>query len=125
MISGRTNTVVATVRVGRAPVGVAVNPRTNAVYVANEIDNTVSVISGRTNTVVATVRNVATPVGVAVNPRTNTIYIHREPAGWSGTAICNLRASARRRRRVRSRRPAPLSGAAPQPCDLGGATHFA
>ena len=75
MINGRTNTVVATVHVGGAPAGVAVNPRTSTIYVANESRNTVPVINGRTNTIVATVRHVATPVWVAVNPRTSTIYV--------------------------------------------------
>ena len=36
-------TVIATVAVGNSPYGVAVNPNTNLIYVAN-IDNTVSVI---------------------------------------------------------------------------------
>ncbi len=76
VISGRTNTVVATVRVGSAPNGVAANPKTNTIYVTNAASKTVSVISGRTNAVVATVR-VGYPAafGVAANPRTNTIYV--------------------------------------------------
>ena len=48
--------VTATIRVGRFPVGVAADPRTNTIYVANTLSNTVSVISGRTNTVTATIR---------------------------------------------------------------------
>jgi DNA-binding beta-propeller fold protein YncE len=44
VISGRTNTVVATVPVGREPEGVAVNPRTSTAYVANTLDNTVSAL---------------------------------------------------------------------------------
>ena len=39
-------TVTATITVGNAPWGVAVNPLTGAVYVANSLSNTVSVISG-------------------------------------------------------------------------------
>src|SRR4051794_23638641 len=59
--------VTTTIPVGNAPEGVAVNPKTDTVYVANEYDDTVSVISGRTNTVTATI-----PVGrqthwIAVN----------------------------------------------------------
>ncbi len=46
VISGATNTVVATVTVGSAPYGVGVDARTNMVYVANRFSNTVSVISG-------------------------------------------------------------------------------
>jgi len=46
--------------VGSFPIGVAANPRTNAIYVGNSGSQSVSVISGRTNTVVATI-----PVGIA------------------------------------------------------------
>ena len=35
MISGRTNTVTATIGVGTEPVGVAVDPKTNTIYVTN------------------------------------------------------------------------------------------
>jgi YVTN family beta-propeller protein len=45
VISGRTNIVTATVPVGRVPVGVAANPRTNTIYVTNSDDNTVSVLT--------------------------------------------------------------------------------
>src|SRR5262249_23887978 len=68
-------TVPATIPVGRAPEGVAADPKAKAIYVADLADNTVSVISGRTNTVTATIP-VANgfPAGVAANPKANTIY---------------------------------------------------
>ena len=76
VISGQTSTVATTVPVGKVPQGVAVNPRTNTIYVANSQDSTVSVINGRTNTVVTTVPvDGGVPVGVAVNPRTRMIYV--------------------------------------------------
>lgn len=43
-----------TVPVGQTPYGVAVNPETNKIYVANYSPGTVSVIDGSTNTVVST-----------------------------------------------------------------------
>src|SRR5262249_28772607 len=65
-------TVTATIPVGRVPVAVAANPKTNTSYVANFGSTTVSVISGQTNTVTATIHlgTAATePIGVAVNPK--------------------------------------------------------
>ena len=55
VIDTATNTVVATVAVGFAPLGVAVNPAGTRVYVANNGSNNVSVIDTATNTVAATV----------------------------------------------------------------------
>ena len=65
---------VATIPVGDRPEGVAVNPVTNRIYVANALDNTVSVIDGEANTVIATILVGRGPQGVAVNPITNRIY---------------------------------------------------
>jgi DNA-binding beta-propeller fold protein YncE len=45
VISGRTNTVTATVPVGLAPLGVAANPKTNTAYIANSGSATVSLLS--------------------------------------------------------------------------------
>ncbi|MGD0764707.1 MAG: hypothetical protein ABR978_00155, partial [Dehalococcoidia bacterium] len=47
--------VIATVDVSSLPHGVAVNPSTNRIFVANGLGNNVSVIDGAGNTVVATV----------------------------------------------------------------------
>ena len=51
VIDTATNVVVATVTVGPAPVGVAVNAAGTLVYVANSGPNTVSVIDTATNAV--------------------------------------------------------------------------
>lgn len=69
--------LVATIPVGSAPVGVAVNATSNKIYVANSGSNDVSVIDGASNSVVATSAdpNAVSPVAVAVNPTTNTIYV--------------------------------------------------
>jgi DNA-binding beta-propeller fold protein YncE len=48
VISGRTNTVTAAIPVGRGPFGVAANPNTNTIYVANQLDSTVSVLTACT-----------------------------------------------------------------------------
>jgi YVTN family beta-propeller protein len=80
VISGRTNTVTATVPVGSGPLWIAANPRTNTIYVTHP-GGTVAVISGRTNTVTATVPVGRFPDKVAVNPRTNTIYVTNTDSG--------------------------------------------
>src|SRR5262249_10243894 len=74
-------TVVATIPVGSQPFGVAVNPTTNRVYVANMSSNNVSVIDAATNMVVATVPVSSTPRGVAANSATNRIYVTQPTTG--------------------------------------------
>src|SRR5260370_42519443 len=88
-MGGEASTAGATIRVGRVPAGVAVNPRTDTIYVANLNSGTVSVISGRINTVTATIHlGGRFPVGVAANPRTNTMYVTR-----AGTVVTHGRGS--------------------------------
>jgi len=67
--------VLADIPVGSQPVGIALNPVTNRVYVANSKSASVSVIDARTDSVVATVPVDDWPWGVAVNPTTNRIYV--------------------------------------------------
>jgi YVTN family beta-propeller protein len=75
--NGEPNTgkVIATITVGKNPWGVAVNPRTDMVYVSNQGSNSVSVIDGRTDRVVATVGVGARPLGVGVAPAKDLIYV--------------------------------------------------
>ena len=68
-------TVTATIPVGFNPRGVAANPKTNTIYVANVFGNTVSVISGETNTVVATIRVGFRPFAIAANPKPSRAYV--------------------------------------------------
>ena len=67
--------VIATIPVGDAPLAVRVNPTTNRIYVANQRDDTVSVIDGASNAVIVTI-----PVGdkafaIGVNSVTNRVYV--------------------------------------------------
>ncbi len=73
--------VIATIPVGILPNGIAINENTNRIYVANEIDNTVSVIDGSTNSVIATVAVGSEPTGIGVNPVTNKIYVVNHSGG--------------------------------------------
>ena len=70
-----TNRPIATVHVGLWPQQIAINSRTNMIYVVNTHANSVSAIDGRTNTVAATVPADKGPWAVAVNPVSNMIYV--------------------------------------------------
>ena len=77
----RTNTLTASIPVGRSPDGVAVNPLTRRIYVTNFFGNTMSVISSRSHRALATVRLGGTPFasGVAVDPRAGKVYVATFP----------------------------------------------
>lgn len=72
-VSGQT--VTATVPAGQGPAAVAVNPRTNKIYVADFYGDTngITVIDGKTNTT-KTLTTITGQTAVAVNPLTNMIY---------------------------------------------------
>jgi YVTN family beta-propeller protein len=70
-----TNEITATVPVGSYPLGVAVTPNRNEVYVTNDGSNTVSVIDATTNTIKATVPVGSYPYGVAVTPDGKKAYV--------------------------------------------------
>jgi YVTN family beta-propeller protein len=68
-----------TIPVGSNPAGIAVNPVTNRVYVANNASNSVTVIDGVTNAAATLqIPSANLPKVVAVNPVTDKIYIGGE-----------------------------------------------
>lgn len=67
--------MTATIPLDGESEGVAVNPRTDTIYITGLDVNVVRAISGRTNAILATVPVGSEPLGVAVNPKTNTIYV--------------------------------------------------
>ncbi|MGB9939582.1 PGF-pre-PGF domain-containing protein [Methanosarcina sp.] len=69
------NTVIASVPVGKLPLGVAVTSDATKVYVANQGSGSVSVIDTATNTVTATVPVEWSPRGVAVSPDGTKVYV--------------------------------------------------
>jgi YVTN family beta-propeller protein len=69
------------IRVNSYPIGVAVNPSTNKIYVANEFSNTVSIIDGSTDKVDATIKVGSFPYGIDVNPLNNRIYTSNRGSG--------------------------------------------
>jgi YVTN family beta-propeller protein len=75
VISGATNTVVATIIVGTAPEGVAYDSANGLVYVTNAGSNNVSVISPVTNSVVGSVRVGTWPTSVAYDSSNGDLYV--------------------------------------------------
>jgi YVTN family beta-propeller protein len=75
VIRASDNTVVATVPVGQAPIGVAATPDGGFVYVTNFGSSNVSVIRTVDNTVVATVAVAANASGIAITPNGAYVYV--------------------------------------------------
>jgi len=94
--------IMATIPVGVLPAGIALNPATGLVYVANGGDGTLSIIAAASNSVVATLSfaetltlgGSAAPVGVALNPTTNTVYVAE--SGAAQVALVDGATSTRR-----------------------------
>ncbi|MFZ4374148.1 MAG: hypothetical protein ACOYO2_13040 [Mycobacterium sp.] len=76
--------VTGTVTVGKGPAGVAVDPGTHTVYVANTADDTVSVIDAATRTVVGTIPVSDKPSAIAVDPGTHTVFVRHSGYQSSG-----------------------------------------
>jgi YVTN family beta-propeller protein len=74
-ITNQAANLTSSVRVGREPVAIAVNPATNRVYVANAGSGTVSVVDGQNDSIFATVSVGALPYVLAVSEVTNRIYV--------------------------------------------------
>jgi YVTN family beta-propeller protein len=81
VIDTTTNSVVATVTVGPAPIGVAITPDGTKVFVANHTSSNVSVIETTGHTVIATVTVGAGPNGVAITPDGTAAYVTNEATG--------------------------------------------
>ncbi|VFJ15392.1 YncE family protein [Candidatus Nitrosocosmicus franklandus] len=60
---------------GSYPIGVAINPLTDKVYVANQYSNTVSVYDAKTDKLIKTIPAGTFPYGVDANPYNNRIYV--------------------------------------------------
>jgi YVTN family beta-propeller protein len=72
------SSIIATVRVGRSPRGIAADPETGLVYVANNTDGTLSVIDGTRNTpaVVSTIKlKMEKPSAVAVDSVLRRVFV--------------------------------------------------
>ncbi|MBA4371726.1 MAG: hypothetical protein C0402_02560 [Thermodesulfovibrio sp.] len=63
------------INVGRAPTGIAASPDGKRLYVANAVDNTVSVIDRTTHAVTATIGVGSNPRGLDVTPDSLYVYV--------------------------------------------------
>jgi YVTN family beta-propeller protein len=75
-------TVTATIEVGTAPDGVAVDPASHTAYVTNVDDDTVSVLDEATKTVTTAVTVGGGPLTVAADPGAHLVYVTN---GGNGT----------------------------------------
>ena len=62
------NRVIATIPVGKAPVGVAVSSKLKRVYISNVDSQSISVIDSANNTVIEELALKGSPVGLALAP---------------------------------------------------------
>jgi YVTN family beta-propeller protein len=72
---GFAQSFTSTIPVGNNPYTASVNLSTNKIYVANQVDNSVSVINGATGAVIKTVPVQATPSAMGIDPVRNIIYV--------------------------------------------------
>ncbi|MEB9624542.1 YncE family protein, partial [Bacillus cereus] len=77
VINTGSNSVVATIPVGTAPIGIAITPDGDFVYVTNSSSssNNVSVINTGSNSIVATVSVGTNPRSVAITPDGDFAYV--------------------------------------------------
>ncbi len=79
VINSTTNTIVATIPVGKNPQAIAYNPANGLLYVANMLSGTLSIINGTSNSLIGSIAlgdyPGKSPTGIAVNPINNTVYV--------------------------------------------------
>ncbi|HWZ13646.1 MAG TPA: beta-propeller fold lactonase family protein [Mucilaginibacter sp.] len=75
VVNTLTSSVIATIPVGKNPVGVSVSGDGSRVYITNSLSNTVSVINTATNVVIATLPVGINPFGISVSPDGSRAYV--------------------------------------------------
>jgi YVTN family beta-propeller protein len=81
VIDASTNTVSRTIPVGSQPHGVAYNPTSHKIYVANYGGNSVTIIDANTMTTTTTITGLSEPAHVAANPASNKVYVSNHGNG--------------------------------------------
>jgi YVTN family beta-propeller protein len=100
------NKVVSTIKVGKAPVGVAVSAKLQRVFISNVESNNISVINTQNNTVIKSIALQGAPVGLAMSPDNRTLYV----ADWFSDKILAINTAnyAERREVIVATAPAGL-----------------
>jgi YVTN family beta-propeller protein len=75
VISSSTDSVIATILVGREPIWIAYAPPNNKLYVTNFGSNDVYVINGATNKVIKNIPVGNGPFAIAYSPSNNNVYV--------------------------------------------------
>jgi YVTN family beta-propeller protein len=75
VIATATNSVIATIPVGSAPLAVSVSLDGSRVYIGNSGSNSVSVIATATNSVIAVIPVINSPGGLVVSPDGTKVYV--------------------------------------------------
>ena len=75
VISDNTNSVVATIPVGKYPEGTAYDPAKGEIFVTNLFSSNISVISDKTNSVIATIPTGPNPYWEAYDPAKGEIFV--------------------------------------------------
>ena len=81
VIDTTSNQAIKTIKVGQAPVGVAVSG--DRVYVSNVDGQSISIIDGKSMKLIQTIAFPGSPVGMAVSPDGKTLYV----ANWTDDSI--------------------------------------
>jgi len=69
------NTVFASLPIGSAPIGVALNSSSKRAYVANNTGGAVTIIDTATNAIIGAINGFIQPYAVATNPSADRIYV--------------------------------------------------
>ncbi len=75
VISGSTDSVIASILIGKIPAFIAYAPPNNKLYVSNAGSNDVYMINGATNKVIKDIPVGNFPIGIAYNPSNNDAYM--------------------------------------------------
>ncbi|HUI38240.1 MAG TPA: YncE family protein, partial [Thermoplasmata archaeon] len=81
VVQASNTTVTATIPVGFSPFGVAVDPRTQEVFVTNSGSDNVTVINGTTQMVIGSINVGARPMGIAYDASNGTLYVADNGSG--------------------------------------------